>query len=142
MQKAKKKTAVKSSKKTPAKKAAKPTKSKSASKSKKSSLFKFRRYKKVEGGSTKKAKHPKLIVDEKKDNLGFMGLTEAPKRGHHKNIELSKNPQNEKTNKAYLRDEVRYDNKKNFGEILESYQLSNEDKIAVIAYLKKRKKKK
>lgn len=108
----------------------------------KSSLFKFRRYKKEEGGKVKKAKHPKLIVDEKKDNYGFMGLTESPKRGHHKNIELQKNPQSGKANKAYLRDEVRYDNKQNFGKILEGYQLSDEDKRAVLSYLKRRKKKK
>ena len=71
-----------------------------------------------------------------------MGLTESPKRGHHKNIELKKNPQKHKTNKAYLRDEVRYDDKNNFGEILENYKLSDEDKKAVIAYIEKRKKKK
>lgn len=108
----------------------------------KTSLFKFRRYKKEEGGKIKKAKHPKLIVDEKKDNYGFMGLTESPKRGHHKNLELSRNPQKGKTDKAYLRDEVRYDKKQNFGKILEGYNLSEEDKIAVLNYLKRRKKKK
>ena len=59
----------------------------------KTSLFKFRRYKKEEGGKVKRAKHPKLIVDEKKDNYGFMGLTESQKRGHHRNLELKKNPQ-------------------------------------------------
>lgn len=125
-------------KKTTKKPSAKTVKAKRS----KSSLFKFRRYKKEEGGKKKRAKHPKLIVDEKKDNFGFMGLTEAPKRGHHKNIELSKNPQKHKENKAYLRDEVRYDEKRNFGDILEDYKLSNEDKKAVIDYLEKRKKKK
>lgn len=134
MQNAKQKTVKKATKKPSAKTAkAKPSKS---------SLFKFRRYKKEEGGKKKRAKHPKLIVEEKKDNFGFMGLTEAPKRGHHKNIELSKNPQKFKENKAYLRDEVRYDDKRNFGDILEDYKLSNEDKKAVIDYLEKRKKKK
>ena len=108
----------------------------------KTSLFKFRRYKKEEGGKVKRAKHPKLIVDEKKDNYGFMGLTESQKRGHHRNLELKKNPQKGKTKTAYLRDEVRYDNKQNFGKILEDYNLSNEDKKAVLEYLKRRKKKK
>ncbi len=108
----------------------------------KTSLFKFRRYKKEEGGKVKRAKHPKLIVDEKKDNYGFMGLTESQKRGHHRNLELKKNPQKGKTKTAYLRDEVRYDNKQNFGKILEDYNLSNEDKKAVLQYLKRRKKKK
>lgn len=127
-------------KKQPTKQAAKKQQIKR--KKAKTSLFKFRRYKKEEGGKIKKAKHPKLIVDEKKDNYGFMGLTESPKRGHHKNLELSKNPQKGETNKAYLRDEVRYDNKQNFGKILEDYNLSEEDKIAVLNYLKRRKKKK
>jgi len=108
----------------------------------KTSLFKFRRYKKEEGGKVKRAKHPKLIVDEKKDNYGFMGLTESQKRGHHRNLELKKNPQKGKTETAYLRDEVRYDNKQNFGKILEDYNLSNEDKKAVLQFLKRRKKKK
>lgn len=130
-------------KKTTKKPSAKTVKAKQAKRNKpKSSLFKFRRYKKEEGGKVKRAKHPKLIVDEKKDNYDFMGLTESPKRGHHKNIELKKNPQKHKTNKAYLRDEVRYDDKNNFGEILENYKLSDEDKKAVIAYIEKRKKKK
>ena len=71
-----------------------------------------------------------------------MGLTEAPKRGHHKNIELNKNPQKGKSNKAYLRDELRYDSKRNFSKVLEEYNLSEEDKLAVIEYIKKRKKKK
>ena len=58
---------------------------------KKSGLFKFRRYKKVEGGKSKKARHPKLIVEQEENTVGFMGLTESEKRGHHKNIELDKN---------------------------------------------------
>ena len=29
-----------------------------------SSLFKFRKYKKIEGGTHKRSRHPKLIVDE------------------------------------------------------------------------------
>ena len=140
MRKKQEKQPAKKTTKKPPKKTVKAKQTKS--KKPKSSLFKFRRYKKEEGGKTKRAKHPKLIVEEKKDNFGFMGLTEAPKRGHHKNIELSKNPQKQKTSKAYLRDEVRYDEKKNFGEVLEDYKLSNEDKKAVIAYLEKRKKKK
>lgn len=51
-------------------------------------MFSFRRYNKIEGGKKKRAKHPKLIVDKKGDEYGFMGLTESPKRGHHKNIEI------------------------------------------------------
>ena len=39
-----------------------------------SSLFKFRKYKKVEGGTHKRSKHPKLIVDETREEFGFMGV--------------------------------------------------------------------
>lgn len=105
-------------------------------------LFTFRRYKKTEGGKIKKGKHPKLIVDETSADYGFMGLTESPKRGHHKNIELSKNPQKGNTRKSYIRTELRYDNKNNFSEILKSYNLSMQDKEAILKFIERRKKKK
>ena len=108
---------------------------------KKGGLFKFRRYKKLEGGS-KKSKHPKLIVEQENDTLGFMGLTEDPKNGHHNNIPLTKNPKKKDKRKAYLRKELRRDKLENFGEILEDYNLSKTDKQAVIEFLEQRKKKK
>lgn len=106
------------------------------------SLFSFRKYKKIEGGKTKKGKHPKLIVDENKTEFGFMGLTESNKRGHHKNIELLKNPEKGNTKPAFIRKELRYDSKDNFSEILESYHLTEKDKENILNYLKKLKKKK
>ncbi len=106
-----------------------------------SSLFTFRRYKKKEGGK-KPSRHPKLIVDETKTDYGFMGLTKDDRRGHHKNIELKQNPQKGNPNKAYLRDELRYDDKVNFDEELKQYNLSPEDKRAIIELIKRRKKKK
>ena len=104
-------------------------------------LFKFRRYKKAEGSKAKKLKHPKLIVDKQKETVTYMGLTESPKRGHHKNIELEKNPQKGNSKKAYLRGELRQDSIDNFGEVLKDYNLSNKDKKKVIEYIKKLKKK-
>ena len=104
-------------------------------------LYNFRRYKKIEGGKIKKAKHPKLIVDENQFDFGFMGLTESLKRGHHKNIELVKNPKKGDKRIAYIRNELRYDNKENFGSVLENYKLSNKDKQRIIEILKNRKKK-
>ena len=105
-------------------------------------LFSFRKYKKVEGGKNKKGKHPKLIVDENKTQFGFMGLTESRKRGHHKNIELSKNPEKGNFNPAYIRKELRYDDKENFYERLKNYNLSEKDKQLILKYLEKSKKKK
>ena len=110
-------------------------------KKEKSALFSFKRYKKTEGGVHKKAKHPKLIVDETKAQYGFMGLTESAKRGHHKNIPLKKNPQRKNQNTAYLRDELRYDTKDSFYETLSSYRLSAADKKMILKYLEKKKRK-
>ena len=106
-----------------------------------SSLFKFRKYKKVEGGKKKKGKHPKLIVDETNEEFGFMGLTESPKRGNHKNIPLSKNPKKGDKRPAYIRNELRYDKKSAFQEILKDYELSNKDIDKIIKYIEKHKKK-
>lgn len=108
----------------------------------KNGLFTFRRYKKIEGGKKKKAKHPKLIVDENKTSYGFMGLTESPKRGHHSNIPLNKNPKKGYKGKAYIRNELRYDIKDAFSEILPDYRLSNKDIKLISDYVNKHKKKK
>ncbi|MBO5328602.1 MAG: hypothetical protein J6B04_05475 [Clostridia bacterium] len=71
-----------------------------------------------------------------------MGLTESAKRGHHKNIELSKNPEKGKTDLAYIRDELRYDNKKNFSSPLPNYKLSDKDTAKIQAAVEKHKQKK
>ena len=101
----------------------------------------FRRYSKAEGGA-KKSKHPKLIVDEEGDKFGFMGLTKSPKRGNHNNIPLSQNPQRGHSEKSYIRDELRYDKKKNFSERLKDYDISPEDEKRILRYLERHKKKK
>ena len=105
-----------------------------------SSLFKFRKYKKVEGGTHKRSKHPKLIVDETREELGFIGLTESPKRGNHKNIPLDKNPKKGDKRPAYIGDELRYDKKTKFEEILKDYNLSDKDIDKILKYVKKQKK--
>ncbi len=102
----------------------------------------FRRLKKEEGNEKKKVKHPKLIVEEKEDKYGYMGLTSSKKKGHHANIPLVKNPQKGAKGKSYIRKELREDKKENFGKILENYNLSKQDKKAIIEFIEKRKKKK
>lgn len=108
---------------------------------KENNTFVFRRYKKKEGG-VKKSRHPKLIVDEDEKKYGFMGLTKDSHSGHHANIPLKKNPQKNNKKQAYLRKELRYDDKTNFEkDILSDYTLSEEDKQTVLKYFEKYKKK-
>lgn len=102
-------------------------------------LFVFRRYKKEEGGESTKAKHPKLIVDEQNQDYGFMGLTKSPKRGNHNNIKID-NPQKNNTEDSYIRKELRYDNKKYFGEILTDYVLSEKDIEKILEFLEDKKR--
>ena len=67
----------------------------------------FRRYKQKEGIQTNKKRHPKLIMAKSNDKYEFIGLTEAEKRGHHKNVPLKKNPERNNNNQSYLRNELR-----------------------------------
>ena len=104
-------------------------------------MFTFRKYKRTEGGKKKKAKHPKLIVDKKGSQVGFMGLTESDKRGHHRNIQI-KNPQKGKTGCSYIRNELRYDDSKYFGKPLPDYKLHDSDHDKIINAVNKHKNKK
>lgn len=108
------------------------------------SLYVFRKYRKKEG--KKNVKHPKLIVDEYDNEYGYMGLTSSKYKGRgHKNIPLTINPQflngSRLKEKSYLRRKVEYDNKKNFGNIIEDYIISEEDKEHIKPYVKLHKKK-
>ena len=101
-------------------------------------LLVFRRYKKKEG--QKQLKHPKLIVDASEKKYGYMGLTENRKNGHHSNIPLEKNPKHNDPRKAYLRKDIKYDDKQQFGHILDNYKLSKKDKQYIIDFIEKHKK--
>ncbi len=108
---------------------------------KKSKLFTFQKYKKVEGGTKKRAKHPKLIVEEKENEYGYMGLTESEKHGHHSNIPLDENPQKGRKDKAYIHTDLRHAPIDDFSGPLENYKLSSKDKKKVVEWLKQHKKK-
>ena len=106
-------------------------------KSQRSNLYNFRRYKKKEGKSRKR--HPKLIVDEDSKMYGYLGLTENEKKGkHHRNIPLSQNPKKGDRRPAYLRKQIAYDIKDNFGEILKDYNLSKKDREYIENYVRQR----
>ena len=102
-------------------------------------LFKFRRYKKYEGSAEKKAKHPKLIVEDLETEYGYMGLTESKKHGRNSNIPIT-NPVAGDDRQSYLRKPVEHDLKENFEEILDGYNLSKADIKAVKKYLRHRLK--
>lgn len=104
----------------------------------------FRRYKKKEGKPGEEVRHPKLIIAEDDTTYNFMGLTESPKRGHHKNIVLLVNPKkgDKRKRQVYLRDENRKDSKDKFYPYPENgYKLSKVDKQMLVEYLEKKKKK-
>lgn len=108
-------------------------------------LFKFRKYKKKQG--KKKVKHPKLIVDDYKNEFGFMGLTSSKNKGkRHNNFKLIDNPHFDENGKrfkekSYLRRKIEYDSKDNFGNVMKNYSLSDTDKKRVESFIKGKTKK-
>ncbi|MBO5020899.1 MAG: hypothetical protein J6K61_03875 [Clostridia bacterium] len=101
----------------------------------------FRRFKQKEGNRDTKVRHPKVIMSKHDGTFDFIGLTESNKRGHHKNIPLTKNPEKGNLNPAYFRDEVRNLPIDRFLEPLKNYKLSKKDEEQAWAIYYKRKKK-
>lgn len=61
---------------------------------------------------TKEVKlHPSLVVGETETDFVNVGLTTKEKRGHHKNIKLSRNPDPKNKKDAYIRDDIEEHNK-------------------------------
>ena len=87
----------------------------------------FRNNSKRKKGSSRKGKHPSLIVGETDDGSSYVniGLTKSSKRGHHKNIKIH-NPQNWDED-SYLRDDIRIDAKEYLSEVLKDYKLCPDD---------------
>ena len=82
--------------------------------------------------------HPALVVEDK-NKFANIGLTHSAKRGHHKNIELSKNPNVKDSKKAYLRDDLQFDDKQKLNEILSNYKLSKKDIKKVYEIINKKR---
>ena len=112
-------------------------------------ILSFHRFKVRQG--QKREKHPKLIVDYVNGFYGHMGLTEEPKKGkNHRNFPLNENPEHRiygqnkrkrKIKKSYLRRKIEYDLDDKFEQNrLKDYCLSDEDKIRVLDYVNKHKK--
>ena len=102
----------------------------------------FRKLNIYEGPAGNKQKHPKIIIERENDKYSYMGLTESPKRGHHSNLPLNKNPRRGDSRPAYVRKEVLLRSVYDFDEILSNYSLSNIDRLNVLNEYNKLKKKK
>ena len=104
----------------------------------KESKWHFRRDEKRRIGNQKKGKHPALIVGETEDRKSFIniGLTNSPKRGHHKNIQIH-NPQNWNET-SYLRDDIRIDSKEDLRKVLKDYKLCPDDIEKIWKIIKKK----
>ena len=97
----------------------------------------FRNNCKRKKGSSNKGKHPSLIIGETDDGKGFvnLGLTNSPKRGHHKNVKIH-NPQNW-NEVSYIRDDIRIDSKEYLSVILKDYNLCPSDLEKIWKIIKK-----
>ena len=98
----------------------------------------FRKNKKRKCGTKNKGSHPALIIGETDDGTAYVniGLTNSPKRGHHKNIKIH-NPQNWKE-ESFLRDDIRIDSKEYLSEILKNYKVCPEDIDKIWEIIKKK----
>ncbi len=75
-----------------------------------------------------KGKHPSLVVGENKNTFANLGLTHSEKRGRHKNIKLSHNPNPKDSRTSYVRDDLQYDDKNHLKKVLKDYnKLTQED---------------
>ncbi len=87
----------------------------------------------------KNKSHPSLVVGENKNTFANLGLTHAKMRGHHKNIQLSSNPNPNDKKISYIRDDMQYDDKQNLKEVLKDYKsLSKTDVNKVQKLIKKK----
>lgn len=91
--------------------------------------------------NTKRGSHPSLIVGEDRDNYANIGITSKNKRGHHKNIKLSKNPKSNDFDDSYMRDDLQIHNKKHLVRILKDYKLADQDVDKVLKIINKYKDK-
>lgn len=87
-----------------------------------------------------KGSHPALVVGEKNKKFANLGLTHSPNRGHHKNIKLTKNPNPTDKKESFIRDDLKYDDKKYLRKVLKNYtELSEEDIDKICKIIKKKR---
>ncbi len=104
--------------------------------------FRFLKYK--EGPKGNKRRHPKIILRKEEDTYHYMGMTESPKRGRHRNIPLSQNPKAFDSRPAYVRREYLIRPTQDFLGVRRDYVLSAADEALILheaEALRKKKKK-
>ena len=87
----------------------------------------------------KNGKHPSIVVGEEDNKYANLGLTHSKKRGHHKNIELSRNPNKNDSQISYVRDDLRLDDMKYLQEILNYRKLPKKDIDKIMKIINKKR---
>ena len=91
-------------------------------------------------GKQDKGKHPAVAVGKNGKMVANVGITHDKKRGHHANIQLSRNPNPKDKRPAYLRDDLQYDHEKNLKHVLAGYRnLPPKDQEKVLKIINKKR---
>lgn len=94
-------------------------------------------------GKEDKGSHPALAVGKNGKAIANIGITHKDKRGHHKNIPLSQNPNPKDKKQAYLRNDLQYDDEKHLRQLLTGYRkLTPKDQQKVLEIINKKRQSK
>ena len=88
---------------------------------------------------SKSGMHPSIVVGEKGNKFANFGMTHSSKRGHHKNLLLSRNPNRYDKKPSYVRDDLRYDDMDYLKEILNYRKLPKKDINAIMKIINKKR---
>ncbi len=87
----------------------------------------------------KNGKHPSIVIGEKDNMFANLGLTHSDRRGHHKNILLSRNPNKKDKKPSYVRDDLRFDDMKYLHEVLNYRKLPKKDIDKIMKIINKKR---
>lgn len=88
-------------------------------------------------GKESEGKHPSIVVGKNGKKSANLGITHDPKRGHHPNKKLNKNPNPADRRTAYVRDDLTYTDKKHLKEHLIGYKIDVSDIDTIKLIIKK-----
>lgn len=94
-------------------------------------------------GNQDKGSHPALAVGKNGKRIANLGISHNAKRGHHKNVPLSRNPNPKDKKKAYIRDDLQFDDEKHLKQLLAGYRkLTPKDQQKVLEIINKKRQSK